>query len=126
MPRSIRAARQAACRRSRRSRPARRRLAQQLGDRGLAVGAGHGAEAVRQQPPGELELADDRQPPLAGDRDRWSLGGHAGALDHAAHALERLDRVPIQDHFDAGPGKTFRARRTRCVDPDHPLAAGGQ
>ena len=99
---------------------------EQFRDGRLAVGAGDRAEAVWEQPPGELELADHRQAPLAGRGDRGRVPGHPGALDHAAHVLEPLHSATIQDDFDAGPLEPCRARRRGRVNSDDPLAPRGE
>ena len=62
--------------------------ADQLDGRRLAVGAGDGDELVGEQAPGQLELADHRQPALARGGDQRRAGGHTRALDDAADALE--------------------------------------
>jgi hypothetical protein len=65
----------------------------------LAVGAGHGQKAVRQEPPGQLQLAGHLQPALArGVHDR-GVAGHAGALHHGGHAVELRQPVAAQVHL---------------------------
>ncbi len=88
--------------------------AEQLGRRRLAVGARHGDEASRQEPPGELELAEHRQAELARARDHGGLVRHARALDDAGGAVEQLDAVALQHGLD--PGGRLRAS---AVHPDH-------
>ena len=82
-------------------------VAEQL-DRGrLAVGAGDGEEAVRQRPPGQLELADHLDPALQGGRDHRRLPGHARALDDGPRPLELRQVHPY-------PG---RLRRRAAASP---------
>jgi hypothetical protein len=67
--------------------------AEQLGGGGLAVGAGHGHEALRQEPPRDLELAQHGQLALARGDDHRRLVRHAGALHDAHGAVEQLHAV---------------------------------
>ncbi len=94
--------------------------AEQL-DRGrLPVGPGDGDELLGQQPPGELQLADhDRAARPRGGNDR-RLARHPGALDHAAHTLER--RAAVRDDLDAQRGELGAAARV-AVGAEHALAA---
>ena len=54
-------------------------VADELGRRRLAVGPGDRDELVGDQPPGELDLAQDREPALARGGDDRRLRGHARA-----------------------------------------------
>ena len=56
-------------------------VADPLGRRRLAVGAGHGDELVREQPPRELELPDHGQAVRSRRNHCGSVLGYAGALD---------------------------------------------
>jgi hypothetical protein len=56
-------------------------VADPLGRRRFAVGAGHRDELVRDQPPGELELPDDGYATGSRRHDRGRVLGYAGALD---------------------------------------------
>jgi hypothetical protein len=60
----------------------------QLGRRRLAVRARHGDELVRDEPPGELDLPEDRDPARPGLRDDRRLGRDPGRLDDGAGVLE--------------------------------------
>ncbi len=101
-------------------------VAEQL-DRGrLAVGAGHGEEAVGQGAPGELELTGDLDPPLQRGRDHRRLPGNSRALDDRVRALELCQSIRIQDNFDAVAGKPFRSLGMSRIDRPDPLAAGGE
>ena len=66
-------------------------VSEELGHRRLPVGPGDGDETVREQPPGELELADDRRFRARGPRrSTGASAGTPGALDHASRAVERV------------------------------------
>jgi hypothetical protein len=69
------------------------RVPEQFDHRRLAVRSGDAHERVRQQPPGELELADDRKLRLQGALDRGRLPGNTGALHDAARPLDQVDAV---------------------------------
>ena len=101
-------------------------VGEQLCDRRLAVGPGHGQEGVRQQSPGQLELADDRQATAARERDRRGIGPDPRALDHAARPLDLGCPDHIQEDFDALPLEPCRARGRSGVDADHRGPARGQ
>ena len=100
-------------------------VADQLGSRRLAVGAGHRDELVAEHAPAELELAHHRQPPRTRLGDHRGLRGDAGALDDAARALEQSDPRLAAVHLDARASQLAQSRRGAGVDPDHlgPLAA---
>jgi hypothetical protein len=85
--------------------------AQQLDRRRLAVGSGDGHEAVSQQAPGQLQLAQDGQVALAGRGDHGRLVGHTRALDHAGRALEQRQAVA----FELG-GDVVGQLRSAAVD----------
>ncbi len=59
-------------------------VADPVDGRGLAVRAGDGDELVGQQPPGELELAENLQPGGARGGHDGGLRGHSGTLDDRA------------------------------------------
>ena len=101
-------------------------VADQLGRRRLAVGAGDRAEAVRDQAPGELELAGHLDPALARRGDHRGVLGHAGALHHGAHVVEKLRSVHVQADFDACVAQPCRLVRRARIDAQHALAARGQ
>ena len=97
----------------------------------LAVRAGYGEEAVGQQAPAELELADHRQPPLVSRDDRRRRRRHAGTLDHRANPVHELKTIVIQTQFDAElrkPCGSWRISRIRAVDaraePQQRLSGG--
>ncbi len=96
-------------------------VAEPLGHRRLAVGAGQRDEAVRQQRPAQLELADHRHPPLPGRGHDGGLRGNAGALDQCAHALEQVGPVTIQLNFDAQRRKPAATGRTSGIGAVHAL-----
>ncbi len=103
------------------------RVPEQLGGGRLAVRAGDGDEAVRDRPPGQLELADDVDPALEGGaRSPAASWGTPGLLTTVRVAVELRKSIRIQDDFDAGTRKPCRALRLPGVDPDHLLAALGQ
>ena len=62
-------------------------MSEPLDDRGLAVRTGYGDERVGQCPPGDLELADDRDRAIPGCLHQGSGVRHTGTLDQGAHAL---------------------------------------
>ena len=72
-----------------------------LGNGRLAVRPRHRDEAIREQSPGQLQLADDRDPSFTRGRDHRGLAGHPGALDEATGTFEQLDSIRIQADFDA-------------------------
>jgi hypothetical protein len=56
-------------------------MAEQLGDRGLAVRAGHRDKAIWQQAPGQLQLTDHGKTASPGFGDGGRGAWHPGALD---------------------------------------------
>jgi hypothetical protein len=88
--------------------------AEQLGGGGLAVRAGHRHEAVRQQPPGQLQLAEHRHAALPRCRDHGRLVRHARALDHELGAVEQVQSVDAQVGVDV-----VRHLRRAGVHGDH-------
>jgi hypothetical protein len=114
---------------------------EQLGGGGLPVRAGHRHEPVRQEPPGELELSEHRQPALAGRRDHRRLVRHTRALHdarraveqlHAVHAHTRVDvvrqlgRARVDRHHLAVLPQHSRGRRARAREPDDEIRALGE
>ena len=85
--------------------------AEQLGRGRLAVRPGHRAELVRQQPPAELELADDVDAALARTRDHAARrAGTPGLLTSVRGRLDRgekLRSIGIQVDFDARRAQAF-------------------
>ena len=97
-----------------------------------------------EQPPGQLELADHRDPPFARCGDHGRVGGDAGALDDAADARERelrvlhkLDAASLElrgpragrvaaDHALAARRQRQRRRNPGARQPDDEVGAGGQ
>ena len=94
----------------------------QLDRRRLAVRAGHGDELVGEQPPGELELAEHRQPRRARRGDHGRLRRDAGALDDGSHAasscarpsLPGAARRPAPRASARRAARRDRPRRPRC------------
>ena len=101
-------------------------MPEELGDRRLAVGAGHRDEAVGDEAPRELELADDRDAERERSADRVSLPRDTGALDHAGRSLDPSIQFTIQVNFDAGLAQPFGAIRLAGIDPGDLLAPLGQ
>jgi hypothetical protein len=112
---------------------------EQLRRRRLPVRAGHRDEPVRQQPPGQLELADHGDAALARGRDRRRRARHARALHDAARAVDELDAVGLEVRLDprrrlgrtrVGPDhlavaeQHARGRRARAGEPDDQVWAG--
>ena len=98
--------------------------AEQLDRRRLAVRAGHGDERVGQQPPGELELAEHRDPALARRGDDRRLGRHAGRLDHArAAARASAEAVVVAAACASAP---VDAARLVAEDLQHRDARSGR
>src|ERR1700753_2381033 len=91
-------------------------VAEQCARGGLAVGAGDGEEAVGERAPGELELTDHVDLALQRGRDHRRLPRYPWALDDRVRSLELSQTIRIQDHFDAPPGKTFRALGMPRID----------
>ena len=80
--------------------------ADQLGCRCLAVGPGHRAELVRQQPPADLELSEDLRSQRREHAPRTGrLVRHPGALDERAAAafLEARSCVPSVSRWTSTP-----------------------
>jgi hypothetical protein len=106
-------------------------VADELGRRRLAVGAGDRDELVVDQPPRQLDLAQHRQPALARRGDDRSLRGHPGRLDHRVDVLERRRGVVALAAVDAarllatGPEDLERGH-ARARQPDHEPRAGRQ
>ena len=97
-------------------------VAGKLGHRRLAVGAGHRDEPVGDQPPCELELADDRDAEGEGAADRLRLARNPGALDDAPRFLDPSILITIQVDFDAGLAQPFGPLGASGVDSNDPLA----
>ena len=101
-------------------------MADQLGRRGLAVGACHGAEGIGNQPPGELELAGHLQAALARRSDDRRVLRHTGALHHRSGTIELPCSFHAQTDFDAGPLQPCRLLGQARVDAEHGLPALGE
>ena len=71
--------------------------AEQLGRRRLPVRAGDAEDRVRQQPRRQLDLAPDRDPPLARGRDERRLARHARALDEHLDAVEQGEILVVAE-----------------------------
>ena len=94
---------------------------EQLGGRGLAVGAGHGVELVREEPPAELHLADHVEAARVGRPDHGRLGRDTRALHDRAGTVQERDPVGLERHLDAVQVARL-GRRTR-VAAEHLLPA---
>ena len=79
-------------------------------DRGrLAVGPGDRDEAVRDRPPGQLELADHRRSPArSAAAITGASRGTPGLLTTVRVPSSSANSIRIQDDFDAGPRKPCR------------------
>ncbi len=77
-----------------------------------------------EHPPGQLELADHRQPALACGGDHAAPRGHAGALDDAARALRAARRPSPPDvHLDAGLDAAATRRPARRAAHRAPITS---
>ena len=94
---------------------------EQLDGGRLAVGPGHRDEAVRNRPPGQLQLPDHVDPALQSRRDHRRLPGNPGALDDRPHPIEKCQSIRIQNDFDADPRKPCRPIGMPGIDPRHRL-----
>ena len=68
-------------------------VADPLGRRRLAVGAGHGDELVLEQTPCELDLAENREAARSCRRDDRGASGYARALDERPRFAKGGNRV---------------------------------
>ncbi len=82
--------------------------------------------SVLEQTPGELELAEHRQPLLAGRGDDRRLRGHPGALDQRPDALQQLEPILGQVQLDARGDKRVESSGRAPIDADRRLAALAQ
>ncbi len=123
------------------------KMADQLHGGRLAVRPRHGDDLVRDHPPRELELAEDRQATLACGSHERCIRRHSGALDERPRTLEHVRAFVAQMHPHAcarervGPGgtagvnaedllvaRTERERRGRpgAGEPDHHIRPVGK
>ena len=99
---------------------------EELGHGRLAVGPGDRHEPVREQPPGELELAEHGDAPFARRRDDRRLRGHPGALDQTAGTGKQADPVRAEPHLHPRRTELLGALRRARIAPRDPLPALGQ
>ncbi len=98
-------------------------VADQLRRRRLAVRAGHGDELVLKQPPGELQLAEHRNPALARRFNDRRLRRNARALHERADVVEQRSPIDlVQDEINPDLAQLLGRRRRAGVEPDHALA----
>ena len=102
-------------------------VADQLGRGGLAVGARDGAEGVRDQPPGELELAGDLDAALARRPRRRARPGARRGSSPRVRARSSC-RVPSTPKLTSTPERLQPCRllRRARIDPEHGLATLGE
>jgi hypothetical protein len=98
-------------------------VAYELRHRGFPVRPRDGDEGIREEAPGELELAENVDTAFTSGRDDGCLRRNARAFDHAPGAFEYSNSVTIQVHFDAEGAKPFRTLGRGGVDADHVLPA---
>ena len=90
----------------------------QLDRRRLAIRAGDGDRLIREQSPGELQLAEHRHVACQRGRDHRGLARDARTLDDASSGVEEVRAVAARDELDA-----FEGRRLGGVVGDHRLPA---